>query len=56
MGMRVGSSSSYSAPISMPVSPPPPPPPPPASSNAGAAAPLQLNAEGPRGKSVNLNA
>ncbi len=55
MGMRVGSSSSYSAPISMPVSPPPPPPPPPANNNA-AAAELQLNTEGPRGKSVNLNA
>lgn len=50
MGMRVGASAGYSAPVSTAVSAPPPPPPPP---SAAGAAPLQLNTSGPAGTKLN---
>jgi hypothetical protein len=58
MGMQVGASRGYSAPISMPVSAPPPPPKQASSSASDAAAAEQLMAStaGHRGKSVDFNA
>lgn len=58
MGMPVGASGGFSAPVSMPVSPrmsAPPPPPPPAQVDHDVAADA-LNASGPRGTKVNTKA
>jgi len=56
MGMPVGASRGYSAPVSMPVAAAPPPPRPPASHNAAPAAAMLLNTEGPRGTKINTKA
>lgn len=54
MGMRVGASHGYSAPVSKPVSPPPAP----AKQESGAAVAEQLmfSSEGSRGTKVNAKA
>jgi len=55
MGMPIGASRGFSAPVSMPiaVAPPPPAPAPPM---ASAAATMLLNTEGSRGTKVNTSA
>lgn len=56
MGMPVGASRGFSAPISMQVHTAPPAPPPPAASNNASPPPATLNASGHLGTKLNSHA